>query len=299
MNPSSPKPKWLSRRLPPPGRNATVRAAIQGKGLHTVCAEAQCPNQMDCFGRGTATFLLLGPGCTRRCTFCAVDKSRVLPPDPDEPNRIAQAIVQLELDYCVLTMVTRDDLPDGGAGHIVETTAALRKERPGMGIELLISDLGGNWRALDRVLEARPEVLNHNVETVPRLYPKVRPQADYRRSLELVERASSYRPRLVTKSGIMLGLGETRDELLATMQDLRNGGCQVLTLGQYLAPSERHYPVVRYVPPEEFDEYEGIALHMGFSGAASSPFVRSSYQAGRLYKEARASLDKKEDGRTG
>jgi lipoic acid synthetase len=297
MNPSSPKPKWLRRRLPPPGRNATVRAAIQGKGLHTVCSEAQCPNQMDCFGRGTATFLLLGPGCTRRCTFCAVDKSRIVPPDPGEPARIAQAVALLELDFCVLTMVTRDDLPDGGAGHIVETTAALREERPGMGIELLISDLGGNWQALDRVLEAGPEVLNHNVETVPRLYPKVRPQADYTRSLELLERASSHRPPLVTKSGIMLGLGETRDELMATMQDLRNVGCQVLTLGQYLAPSDRHYPVIRYVPPEEFDEYESIALRMGFSGAASSPFVRSSYEAGRLYRDACAGMKKTEDGR--
>ncbi len=297
MNPSSPKPKWLRRRLPPPGRNATVRAAIQGQGLHTVCAEAQCPNQMECFGRGTATFLLLGPGCTRRCTFCAVDKSRVVPPDPGEPARIAQAVVRLGLDFCVLTMVTRDDLPDGGAGHIIEATAALRKERPGMGIELLISDLGGKWQALDKVLRARPEVLNHNVETVPRLYPKVRPQADYKRSIELIERASSHRPRLVTKSGIMLGLGETRDELLAVMQDLLTAGCQVLTLGQYLAPSERHYPLARYVPPEEFEEYASLALRMGFSGVASSPFVRSSYQAGRLYRDARSNMERTEDRR--
>jgi lipoic acid synthetase len=295
MNPSSPKPQWLRRRLPSPGRNATVRAAIQGKGLHTVCAEAQCPNQMECFGRGTATFLLLGPACTRRCTFCAVDKSRVVPPDPGEPIRIARAVAQLELDFCVLTMVTRDDLSDGGAGHLVEATSALRKERPEMGIELLISDLGGNWQALDRVLEARPEVLNHNVETVPRLYPKVRPQAVYRRSLELIERASSHRPRLVTKSGIMLGLGETKDELLSTMQDLRDAGCLILTLGQYLSPSEKHHPVVRYVPPEEFDEYAGLAFRMGFLGVASSPYVRSSYQAGRLYRNACSGLDKAQD----
>ena len=288
MGSSGPKPKWLRRRLPPPGRNATVQAAIQGGGLHTVCAEAQCPNQMECFGRGTATFLLLGPSCTRHCAFCAVDKSVVQPVDPGEPVRIAKAVAQLELGFCVLTMVTRDDLRDGGAGHIVETVSAIRKERPGLGIELLISDLGGNWTAMAKVLEARPEVLNHNVETVPRLYPEVRPQADYQRSLELLARASSHTPPLVTNSGVMLGLGETREEVVATLRDIRSAGCRLLTLGQYLAPSERHHPVVRYVPPEEFAEYETLALEMGFSAVASSPFVRSSYQAGRLYEEARS-----------
>jgi len=287
MGVSGPKPKWLRRRLPPPGRNATVQAAIQGGGLHTVCSEAQCPNQMECFGRGTATFLLLGPSCTRHCTFCAVDKSVLRPVDPEEPARIAKAVAQLELGFCVLTMVTRDDLPDGGAGHIVETVAAIRKQRPGLGIEILISDLRGNWTALAKVLGSRPEVLNHNVETVPRLYPEVRPQADYQRSLELLARASSHTPLLVTKSGIMLGLGEMREEILTTLRDIRNAGCRLLTLGQYLAPSERHHPVVRYIPPEEFAEYESLASEMGFSGVASSPFVRSSYQAGRLYEQAR------------
>jgi lipoic acid synthetase len=215
-----------------------------------------------------------------------VDKSVVQPVDPEEPARIAKAVAQLELGFCVLTMVTRDDLPDGGACHIVETVAAIRKECPGLGIEILISDLRGNWTALAKVLGSRPEVLNHNVETVPRLYPEVRPQADYQRSLELLARASSHTPLLVTKSGIMLGLGEIREEVLATLRDIRNAGCRLLTLGQYLAPSERHHPVVRYVPPEEFAEYEILALEMGFSGVASSPFVRSSYQAGRLYEEA-------------
>jgi len=280
------KPKWLRRRLPPPGLNTTVQAAIQGGGLHTVCAAAQCPNQMECFGRGTATFLLLGPSCTRRCTFCAVDKSVVQPVDPGEPARIARAVSQLQLDFCVLTMVTRDDLPDGGAGHLVDTMTAIRKECPGLGIEILISDLGANWAALARVLEARPEVLNHNVETVPRLYREVRPQADYGRSLELLSRVSSHKPQLVTKSGIMLGLGEAKAEVLATLRDMRAAGCRLLTLGQYLAPSEFHHPVVRYVPPDEFAEYEALALEMGFSGVASSPFVRSSYQAGRLYRQA-------------
>ncbi len=286
MNEILPKPKWLRRRLPPPGRNASVRAAVQGRGLHTVCVEACCPNQMECFGRGTATFLLLGPSCTRRCTFCAVDKSPVRPPDPDEPGRIAGAVAQLKLSFCVLTMVTRDDLDDGGAAHIAETVAAIRRTCPQIGVELLISDLHGNWEALDKVLLLRPEVLNHNVETVPRLYPEVRPQADFRCSLELLERACSHTPALVGKSGLMLGLGETRQELIDTMQAVRNTGCRILTLGQYLAPSGKHHPVVRYVPPEEFVELETIALQMGFSGVASGPLVRSSYEAGRLYKEA-------------
>jgi lipoyl synthase len=286
MSLSPPKPGWLRRRLPPAGLNETVRAAVQGEGLHTVCAEAQCPNQMECFGRGTATFLLLGPSCSRRCTFCAVDKSPPAPPDGNEPARIARAVALLELNFCVLTMVTRDDLTDGGAAYIVMTVRAIRKVRPGMGLELLISDLNGNWEALENVLAVNPEVLNHNVETVPRLYSKVRPQADYRRSLDLLKRASSGASPPVTKSGLMLGLGETRQELVDTLQDIRGTGCRLLTLGQYLAPSERHHPVVRYVPPEEFAEYEAVARRMGFSGVASSPFVRSSYEAGRLYREA-------------
>ncbi len=290
MHSMEPKPKWLRRRLPPPGLNATVRAAVEGRGLHTVCVEAQCPNQMECFGRGTATFLLLGPSCTRRCTFCAVDKSSVHPVDPAEPGRIADAVAQLQLNFCVLTMVTRDDLSDGGARQVADTVAAIRKARPGMGIELLISDLHGNREALERVLEARPEVLNHNIETVPRLYPEVRPQADFRCSLELLERASAHRPLLVTKSGIMLGLGETRQEVIDTMQAVRSTGCRLLTLGQYLAPSKEHHPVVRYVPPEEFAEYEGAGLRMGFTGVASSPLVRSSYEAERLYREASAGI---------
>ncbi|PKN66900.1 MAG: lipoyl synthase [Deltaproteobacteria bacterium HGW-Deltaproteobacteria-15] len=290
MEDTSVKPKWLRRRLPPPGRNATVHAAIQGRGLHTVCVEACCPNQMECFGRGTATFLLLGPSCTRGCTFCAVDKSPTRPPDPDEPARIAAAVAQLELNFCVLTMVTRDDLADGGAEHIAETVSAIRKARSGIGLELLISDLHGSGKALFRVLEARPEVLNHNVETVPRLYPEVRPQADFNRSLELLQRASSHNPPIVTKSGMMLGLGETRKELIETMQAVRDTGCRLLTLGQYLAPSKRHHPIVRYVPPEEFSEYEKIGLGMGFSAVASAPFVRSSYEAERLYREAAARI---------
>ena len=284
------KPPWLRRRIPAPGRNATVVAAVKGRGLHTVCEEAHCPNQMECFSRGTATFLLLGPSCTRRCTFCAVDKSSVQPPDPGEPFRTAQAVAQMELNFCVVTMVTRDDLPDGGAGHVIRTIEAIRKECPGIGIEILISDLAGNWDALERVLIARPEVFNHNLETMPRLYPGVRPQADYRRSLELLSRAAAHVPPMVIKSGLMLGLGEKKHEVLQAMDDLRNSGCHLLTLGQYLAPSSKHHPIVRYVPPEEFDEYQREALRRGFLEVASAPLVRSSYKAAQLYNTAREKL---------
>ena len=284
---STPKPSWLRRRIPASGRNATVMAAVKGRGLHTVCEEAHCPNQMECFSRGTATFLLLGPSCTRRCTFCAIDKSRIHPPDPGEPLRTAQAVAQMELSFCVVTMVTRDDLPDGGATHVARTIAAIRKECPGVGIEILISDLAGNWDALKTVLAAGPEVLNHNLETVPRLYPQVRPMADYQCSLEILARAAAHVPSIVTKSGLMLGLGERKDEVLKAMDDLRETGCHLLTLGQYLAPSEKHHPVVCYVPPEEFVDYEAEAMTRGFSGVASGPLVRSSYQATQLYQRAR------------
>jgi lipoic acid synthetase len=192
----------------------------------------------------------------------------------------------MELNFCVVTMVTRDDLLDGGATHVVRTIEAIRKECPGIGIEVLISDLSGNREALETVLAARPEVLNHNLETVPRLYPTVRPQANYQRSLELLTLASAHVPSMVTKSGLMLGLGEKKDEILQAMDDLRKAGCQLLTLGQYLSPSDQHHPIVRYVPPEEFTDYEAQALARGFSGVASAPLVRSSYHAAQLYKTA-------------
>jgi len=290
MSLSGTKPAWLRRRLPPSGQSAAVVGAIKNRGLHTVCEEAHCPNQLECFAAGTATFLLLGPSCTRRCTFCAVDKSAVHVPDREEPVRTAEAVAQMKLKFCVVTMVTRDDLPDGGAQHVASTIEAIRKKSPGAGIEVLISDLGGNWTALEEVLTAAPEVLNHNLETVPRLYCQVRPQANYHRSLELLTRARSHVPPLVTKSGLMLGLGEEKDEVLEVMRDLRQAGCNVLTLGQYLAPSERHHPVVRYVRPEEFAEYESHALKLGFNSVASAPLVRSSYRAEEHYWAAHQQL---------
>ena len=281
-----PKPAWLRRRLPAAGREPAVSRTLSSLSLHTVCQEAHCPNQLECYGRGTATFLLLGPNCTRRCTFCAVGKARPLPPDPEEPAHVARAAVEMDLDFCVLTMVTRDDLPDGGAAHVAATIRAVKEARPGIGIEVLISDLGRNREALQTVLRAEPEVLNHNLETVPRLYPQVRPQADYRASLELLARAGRRRPRPLTKSGLMLGLGETKTEVLGVLDDLRANGCDLLTLGQYLAPSPDHHPIIRYVTPDEFEDFRTQALARGFKGVASAPLVRSSYQAGELCRGA-------------
>ncbi|MBW2051753.1 MAG: lipoyl synthase [Deltaproteobacteria bacterium] len=288
MTRRTPKPRWLSRKIPSPGLSSRVSGLLKDLSLHTVCQEAICPNQGECFGHGTATFLLLGPNCTRNCAFCAVKKERVVPPQETEPDRIAQAVSRMDLKFCVLTMVTRDDLPGGGAEHVANTIFALRNRCPDVGVEVLISDFGGSETALMTVLETQPEVLNHNIETVSRLYPEVRPQADYRRSLELLARADSYRPKLVTKSGMMLGLGETRDEVLEAMDGLRAAGCDLLTLGQYLCPSEKHHPVARYVPPEEFDELKTEALKKGFTDVASGPYVRSSYKAEDLFKRALA-----------
>lgn len=286
MSVSKPKPRWLRKKISSSGHSTEVMATIREGALHTVCAEALCPNQMECFSRGTATLLLLGPNCTRRCSFCAVGKSPVNPPDPAEPLRIANAVAKMGIKFCVLTMVTRDDLSDGGARHIANTIQAIRTQCPQVGVEVLISDLAGNRQALKVVLDAVPEVLNHNIETVPRLYPDVRPQADYFRSIKLLTRCRDLDPSIVTKSGMMLGLGETRDEILEVMEDLRNAGCRLLTLGQYLAPSERHHPVVRYVTPDEFEDFKSEAEKRGFLGVASSPFVRSSYRAGWLYHNA-------------
>ncbi len=290
MTISTPKPPWLRKKIPAGGQNAEILATIKEGALHTVCAEARCPNQMECFSKGTATFLLLGPNCTRSCRFCAVGKQPVQPPDPQEPLRISRAVARMGVDFCVLTMVTRDDLPDGGAEHVARTVDTIRRECPGVGVEVLISDLAGNRAALETVLEARPEVLNHNIETVPRLYPAVRPQADYGRSTDLLAAGKKLAPQILTKSGLMLGLGETRDEVLQVMDDLIAAGCQLLTLGQYLAPSDRHHPVIRYVNPEEFEDYKIAAEKRGFSGVASSPFVRSSYRAGWLYQNALKSI---------
>jgi len=278
------KPAWLKRRLPVGGDYEAVRTLLEKQGLHSVCQEARCPNIWECYARKTATFLVMGPACTRNCRFCAVEQGPKGPPDPAEAERVADAVKALGLRYVVITSVTRDDLPDGGAAHFARTIETTRKRNPGICVEVLIPDFQGNAHALETVLDTSPDVLNHNLETVARLYPRVRPEADYGRSLELLRRSQSHAPGIPTKSGLMLGLGETAEEIREALNDLRRAGCEMLTLGQYLQPSRDHLEVSRFVPPEAFDAWRKEALDMGFSGAAGGPFVRSSYHAREHYE---------------
>jgi len=279
MSPARTKlPAWLKKRLPPEGKTAPVSSLLTELRLGTVCREAHCPNMGECFARGTATFMILGRTCTRACTFCAVGHGTPEAPDPDEPRRIAEAVRRLKLRHVVVTSVTRDDLPDGGSGHFAETVRVVHEGTTAT-VEVLTPDFGGRPADLDRVLDSRPEVFNHNVETVPRLYPEVRPQADYARSLGVLARASASTHRPVTKSGLMLGLGEMEEEVRGVLDDLRQAGCCVVTLGQYLAPSAAHHPVVEFVSPERFEALGALALKMGFQAVACGPFVRSSYGA--------------------
>ncbi len=281
----TPKPAWLKRRLGAGKTFQGVRDLIREGCLHTVCQEALCPNQGECFSKGTATFLILGDLCTRHCRFCAVSHGRPAPPDPQEPKRVAQAVKAMGLSYVVITSVTRDDLEDGGASQFAETIREIRLEVPEAAVEVLVPDFKGSQESLRKVLEASPQVLNHNLETVPRLYPRVRPGAEYNRSLLLLERTRLLAPRIPTKSGLMLGLGEEDWEVEQVLEDLLGVGCKRLTLGQYLRPSLDHLPVERYLPPQEFDSWREKALRMGFSHVASGPFVRSSYNAGEMYSE--------------
>ncbi|MFZ0241219.1 MAG: lipoyl synthase [Desulfobacterales bacterium] len=289
MKINSKKPSWLIRRLPSGPEYEKIRGLMDRGRLHTVCQEAKCPNMWECFSNRTATFLILGDRCTRNCRFCAVAHLPVAPPDEDEPQRVAEAVAEMKLGYVVVTSVTRDDLPDGGAGHFAATIRAIRRRVPETGIEVLIPDFKGDAAALRRVLEARPDVLNHNIETVPRLYADVRPGAFYSRSLALLGRAREIAASVATKSGLMLGLGETDAEIRHTLRDLLDVGCRLLTLGQYLQPSRDHLPVVRYVPPAEFDRWKQLALQMGFGEVASGPFVRSSYHAQELFRASEES----------
>lgn len=279
MNRPAPKPPWLRVRIPSgPQYEQTRRLLREGK-LHTVCQEACCPNIYECFSRHTATFLILGDHCTRDCAFCAVKSGALLPPDADEPERVARAAAEMKLGYVVVTSVTRDDLPDGGAAHFAATIQALRNRIAGVRIEVLIPDFQGDSRALQTVVSAQPDVLNHNIETVQRLYPTVRPQADYHQSLRLLHMAAQQAPAIPTKSGLMLGLGETDEEIHTTLNDLRKVQCRSLTLGQYLRPGSHNLPVARYVPPEAFEQWRDKALEMGFDEVGAGPFVRSSYRA--------------------
>ena len=278
------KPRWLKKRLPTGPEYEQVKQLIGQDRLHTVCQEAKCPNIWECFSQQTATFLIMGSRCTRNCQFCSVAQGPAEPPDPAEPERVAEAARQMGLSYVVITSVTRDDLSDGGAAFFAETIEAVHRRMPSAKVEILIPDFQGNAQALHTVLNARPDILNHNIETVPRLYPTVRPQARYRRSLQLLARVQKYAPEIPTKSGLMLGLGESFEEIRATLKDLIEAGCRILTLGQYLQPSKVHLPVKRFVPPDEFDNWKHTALEMGFSEVASGPFVRSSYHARELYQ---------------
>ena len=281
------KPKWLKRRLPSGPGYEKVRGMISGDRLHTVCQEAKCPNMWECFSQKTATFLILGSRCTRNCRFCSVQPGPLEPPDPGEPARVADVAQQMDLKYVVVTSVTRDDVPDGGAAMFAQTIKEIRNRTTEACVEVLIPDFQGDRDALITVLKARPDVLNHNIETVPRLYPRVRPQAEYQRSLNILQWTHEYDSKLPTKSGLMLGLGEEPEEVESTLKDLQAANCRILTLGQYLQPTKDHLPVERFISPEEFDDWRKKAIKIGFTEVASGPFVRSSYHAKELYQEVK------------
>jgi len=282
------RPEWL--KLSPLDQNslATMRKLTHNLKLHTVCESARCPNRPECFAEGTATFMVLGDICTHDCTFCAVKHGKPQAPDPQEPEHIVEAVRQLGLQYVVITSVTRDDLPDGGSSHFARVIVAIHNYNTAISVEVLIPDFGGSLPALKTVIDARPAVLNHNVETVPRLYSQVRPQANYQRSLELLKRAKMLNSRLITKSGLMLGLGESRQEVIEVLSDLREAGCDLLTIGQYLQPSLKHHGVIRYVLPEEFEEYQNIGKETGFTSVVAGPLIRSSFHAAETYLSAMA-----------
>lgn len=273
------KPDWLRVRVKADQNTTEVVELLSKLSLHTVCEEANCPNLMECFGRKTATFMILGKVCTRNCTFCNVIKGHTEVVDTEEPFNVAQAVSQLRLKHVVITSVTRDDLSDGGAGHFARVIEEIKKLDPKVVVEVLIPDFEGSISALEKVAYAKPEIINHNIETVPRLYRAVRPMAVYKRSLELIRNVKSTDGSIYTKSGIMLGLGEKEDEVVEVFKDLRDYGCDLLTIGQYLAPSKNHHPIVEYIHPDMFEKYKRIAQEMGFKYVASAPLVRSSYMA--------------------
>jgi lipoic acid synthetase len=281
-------PVWARKSSPlAPGARA-MRVLLRKGALNTVCEEARCPNLGECFGRGTATFMLLGDRCTRRCAYCSIGTAKPLPPDPAEPERVAEAAARLGLRYVVLTSVNRDDLADGGASHFAATLGAVRRALPRAGVEVLTPDFKGDRRALATVLEAEPTVFNHNIETVPRLFPRVRPQGSYRLSLAVLSAARTLKPSVPTKSGLMVGLGETDAEVLAVLRDLRAHGVEILTIGQYLRPTRQHAPVERYLPPEAFDALADEARAIGFGTVYAGVFVRSSYNAHEVFESGSA-----------
>ncbi|NLX76877.1 MAG: lipoyl synthase [Clostridiaceae bacterium] len=273
------KPEWLRVKAHSVKGLEYVEDMLKNLHLNTVCDEAACPNRGECFGRKTATFMILGSVCTRNCTFCNVSKGTVQQVDENEPGRVAQAVKALGLKHAVITSVTRDDLPDGGAEHFARVIESIRNTAPGVTIEVLIPDFQGSVEALKKVVDARPEIINHNVETVPGLYREVRPMADYQRSLNVLKNVKEMDSSIYTKSGIMVGLGETGEQVVSVMRDLRGVNCDFLTIGQYLAPSAKHHPVIEYIHPNQFKAYEEKAYELGFLYVASGPLVRSSYMA--------------------
>jgi len=276
-------PCWIKKKIPPPGALKEMKELLRSLSLHTVCEEASCPNIGECFSQRTATFMILGDRCTRSCGFCGVRKGNPASPDPEEPGNIARAVRKLHLEYVVVTSPARDDLTDGGASHFALIIKEIKKLAHRIKVEVLVPDFNGSLSSLKRVIEAGPYVLNHNLETVPRLYPQVRPEADYLRSLELLRESKKLDSGIYTKSGLMVGLGENDKEVTQVMKDLRGVGCNILTIGQYLRPSSQNVPVREYVPPEKFKEYEETGKSLGFLSLASSPFVRSSYHAKEIW----------------
>jgi lipoic acid synthetase len=279
-------PAWLRKQLPPAGSAIRVKNAIADNNLHTVCDAARCPNRAECFSCGTATFLIMGNVCTRNCGFCGVEHGAPLTIDEKEPENVAASARALNLRHIVITSVTRDDLDDGGAGHFVRTVEACRSLNPASTIEILIPDFNGSAPAVGQVLSCRPDILNHNVETVPRLYPAVRPRAEYRRSMEILAAAAA--SGLAVKSGFMAGLGESEAEILSVLADLRSAGCSIVTIGQYLQPSAKQLAIASFVTPEQFDSYKQAGRRLGFKAVVAGPFVRSSYHAREVYENSRA-----------
>lgn len=274
------KPEWLRVKAPQWERVGNIKGILRDLELNTVCEEASCPNIGECFNVGTATFLIMGPACTRACPYCDIDfEKKPKPLDPTEPDRLAEAVRRMQLKHVVITSVNRDDLPDGGAAQFVKCIDQIRLVSPDTTIEVLIPDLCGNWGALTTILQAQPEVMNHNTETVPRLYRRTRPQGDYQRSLELIGRSRQLAPQVYTKTGIMVGLGETDDEVRQVMQDLRAVDCDILTIGQYLQPSQKHLGVKEFVTPEQFEQWRIYGESLGFLQVVASPLTRSSYHA--------------------
>ena len=278
------RPDWLKIRYKAGYDFTEVENLLEKLNLNTVCEEAACPNKGECFNRKTATFMILGRVCTRSCTFCNVTGGKPDLIDPLEPAHIAEAVKELQLKHVVITSVTRDDLPDGGAGHFAKVINTIKSEYSDAVIEVLIPDFQGDKNALQVVINEEPHIINHNIETVPALYNEVRPQADYRQSLQLLERVKNGSTNIFTKSGIMLGLGEKEEDVISVFKDLREAGCDFLTVGQYLSPSEKHHPVIEWVHPEQFDKYHEIALDLGFLHASCAPLVRSSYLADEALK---------------